>query len=68
MLRSVQVLKQDADGINLEGQETAQYVKQQQRLDREERAAWRDVQKRQRGKQKRMLRKYKQKHEQKMTD
>ena len=36
MLRSVQVLKQDADNIKLEGQETAQYVKQQQRLDREE--------------------------------
>ena len=44
MLRSVQVLKQEAEDLGLEGQDIAQYVKQQQALDREEKAAWRDAQ------------------------
>ena len=49
MLRSVQVLKQEADDLGLESQTFAQYVKQQLTLclDREKRAAWRDVWKRQ---------------------
>ena len=44
MLRSVQVLKQKAEDLGLEGQDIAQYVKQYQALDREEKTAWRDVQ------------------------
>ena len=51
MLRSNQVLKQEeAQDLGFEGQDVAQYVKQQQKLDREEHeegAVWRDVQKRQ---------------------
>ena len=43
-LRSVQVLKQEAD-IGLEGKDVREYVKQQQALDREERVTWRDAQK-----------------------
>ena len=46
MLRSVQVIKQEADDLGLQRQDIA-YVKQQQTLDREERATWRDAQKRQ---------------------
>ena len=45
ILISVQALKQDAENLSLEGEDTAQFVKQQQTLDREERAAWRDAQK-----------------------
>ena len=51
MLRSNQVLKQEeAQDLGFEGQDVAQYVKQQQKLDREEHeegAVWRDVEKRQ---------------------
>ena len=46
-LRSTQVLKQEAEDIGLQGKDIAQYVKEQQALDREERAAWREVQERQ---------------------
>ena len=45
-LRSIQVLKQEAEDIGLLGKEVAEYVREQQTLDREERAAWRDTQKR----------------------
>ena len=45
-LRSIQVLKQEAEDIGLLGKEVAEYVREQQALDREERAAWRDTQKR----------------------
>ena len=44
MLRSVQVLKQEAGEQGSEGQVIVQYVKQQA-LDREQRVAWRDAQK-----------------------
>ena len=46
-LRSTQVLKEEAEDIGLMGKEIAAYVREQQTLDREERAAWRDTQKRQ---------------------
>ena len=45
ILRSVQVLKQEAEEIGYEGKEVAEYVKQNQALDGEGRAAWRDAQK-----------------------
>ena len=74
ILRSAQVLKQEAEEIGYEGKEVTEYVKQHQALDREERAAWRDAQKLYaeekrehmrsrwwRYKQKWMLREYKQK-------
>ena len=41
VLRSAQVLKQEAE----EGKDILEYVKEQQTLDREERAAWREAQK-----------------------
>ena len=44
-LRSTQVLKQEAEDIGLQGKDIAQYVKEQQALDRQERADWRDAQK-----------------------
>ena len=44
-LRSTQVLKQEAEDIGLQGKDIAEYVREQQALDREERAAWRDAQK-----------------------
>ena len=45
VLRSAQVLKQDAEEIGLQGiKDIAEYARQQT-LDREERAAWRDTQK-----------------------
>ena len=44
-IRSAQVLKQEAEDIGYEGKEILEYVKQQQALDRKERAAWRDAQK-----------------------
>ena len=44
-LRSVQVLKQEAEEIGFEGKDILEYVKEQQKLDREERAAWREAQK-----------------------
>ena len=44
-LRSAQVLKQEAEKIGFEGKDILEYVKEQQKLDREERAAWREAQK-----------------------
>ena len=44
-LRSAQVLKQEAEDIGFEGKDILEYVKEQQKLDREERAAWREAQK-----------------------
>ena len=46
-LRSTQVLKEEAEDIGLQGKDIAEYVARQQTLNREERAAWRDTQKRQ---------------------
>ena len=46
-LRSTQVLKQEAEDIGLQGKDIAECVTRQQTLDREERAAWREAQKRQ---------------------
>ena len=37
-LRSAQVLKQEAEDIGFEGKNILEYVKEQQKLDREERA------------------------------
>ena len=45
ILRSAQVLKQKAEDIGFEGKDILEYVKEQQKLDREERAAWREAQK-----------------------
>ena len=45
ILRSAQVLKQEAEQIGCEGKEVTEYVKQHQALDTEERAAWRNAQK-----------------------
>ena len=45
ILRSVKVLKQDAEEIGYEGKEVLEYVKQQHALDREESSDWRDTQK-----------------------
>ena len=45
-LRSAQVLKQEAEDIGFEGKDILEYVKEQQKLDREERAAWREDRKR----------------------
>ena len=42
-LRSAQVLKQEAADIGFEGKDILEYVKEQQKLDREERAAWRKI-------------------------
>ena len=42
-LRSAQVLKQEAEDIGFEGKDILEYVKEQQKLDREERAAWRII-------------------------
>ena len=44
-LRSMQVLKQEAEDIGLQGKDIAEYITRQQTLDREERAAWRVAQK-----------------------
>ena len=46
-LRTAQVLKQEAEEIGLQGKDIAKYVREQQALDREEREAWRESQKRQ---------------------
>ena len=46
-LRSTQVLNQEAEDIGLQGKEIAEYVREQQALDREERVTWREAQKRQ---------------------
>ena len=45
-LSSTQVLKQEAEDIGLQGKDIAEYVTRQQTLDREEKAAWREAQKR----------------------
>ena len=45
ILRSAQVLKQEAEEIGYEEKEVAEYVKQHQALDEEEKASWRDAQK-----------------------
>ena len=45
ILRSAQALKQEAEEIGFEGKDILEYVKEQQKLDREERAAWREAQK-----------------------
>ena len=45
VLRSAQVLKQEAEDLGYEGKEDLEYVKEQQKLDREKRAAWREGQK-----------------------
>ena len=45
ILISAQVLKQEAEDIGFEGKDILEYVKEQQKLDREERAAWREAQK-----------------------
>ena len=42
-LRSAQVLKQEAEDLRYEGKEIMEYVKEQQKFDREERAAWRNI-------------------------
>ena len=42
-LRSAQVLKQAAEDLGFEGKEILDYVKEQQKLDREERAEWRKI-------------------------
>ena len=42
-LRSAQVFKQEAEDIGFEGKDILEYVKEQQKLDREERAAWRNI-------------------------
>ena len=39
LLRSTQVLNQEAEELGYQGKEVAEYVKQEQALDREERAA-----------------------------
>ena len=46
ILRSAQVLKQEAEDIGFEGKDILEYVKEQQKFDREERAAWREEKKR----------------------
>ena len=46
VLRSAQVLKQEAEDLGFEGKEILEYVKEQQKLDREEGAAWREDRKR----------------------
>ena len=43
VLRSAQVLKQEAENLGYEGKEIMEYVKEQQKFDREERAAWRNI-------------------------
>ena len=43
VLRSAQVLKQEAKDLGFEGKEILDYVKEQQKLDREERAEWRKI-------------------------
>ena len=42
-LRSAQVLKQETEDIGFEGKDILEYVKEQQKLDREERASWRNI-------------------------
>ena len=42
-LRSAQVLKQEAEDIDYEGKDILDYVKEEQKLDRDKRAAWRNI-------------------------
>ena len=42
-LRSAQVLKQEAEDLGHEGKDILEYVREQQKLDREERAEWREI-------------------------
>ena len=42
-LRSAQVLKQEAEDLGFEGKEILDYVKEQQKLDRQERVEWRKI-------------------------
>ena len=42
-LRTAQVLKQEAEDLGFEGKEILDYVKDQQKLDREERTEWRKI-------------------------
>ena len=42
-LRTAQVLKQEAEDLGFEGKELLDYVKEQQKLDREDRAEWRKI-------------------------
>ena len=44
ILRSAQVLNPEAEDIGFEGKDILEYVKEQQKLDREEIAAWRNIQ------------------------
>ena len=44
-LRSTQDLKEEAEDKGLTEKEVAEYIREQQTLDREESAAWRDAQK-----------------------
>ena len=46
IIRSAQVLKQEAEDIRLKGKDIADCVGQQQALDRKERAAWREEKRR----------------------
>ena len=43
-LRTAKVLKQEAEDLGYEGKEVLEYVKEHQKLNREERAAWRNIQ------------------------
>ena len=42
-LRSAQILKQEAEDLGFQGKEILDYVKEQQKFDREERAEWRKI-------------------------
>ena len=42
-LRTAQVLKQEAEELGFEGKELLDYVKEQRKLDREDRAEWRKI-------------------------
>ena len=42
-LRTAQVLKQEAEDLGFEGKKLLDYVKEQQKLDREDRAEWRKI-------------------------
>ena len=42
-LTTAQVLKQEAEDLGIEGKELLDYVKEQQKLGREDRAEWRKI-------------------------
>ena len=48
LLRSAQILKQEAEELGYQLEEVAEYVKQEQALDREERATWMEAEKKKR--------------------